>query len=217
MARQKRNTKQSAAHPRKPRRPERHAVVGLRIIGGQFRSRRLEYSGDPRTRPMKDRLREAVFNLIGPDIRDKHAVDLFAGTGALAFEALSRGAARATLIEQHRPTAAVIRQNAAILGVQSQAEIVVGNTFFWVHRRPRLGDAPWVVFCSPPYDFFVERLDDMLTLLAELMQSAPAESIFAVEADARFDFQGLPDPADWDVRAYPPAVVGIYRKEPCNC
>ena len=78
-------------------------AAGLRIIGGEFRGRRLHYSGDRRTRPMKDRLREAVFNLIGPDIRGKHAIDLFAGTGALALESLSRGAKSATLIEQHHP------------------------------------------------------------------------------------------------------------------
>ena len=53
----------------------------------------------------------------------------------------------------------------------------------------------------------------MLELIAGLIQSAPAGSVFVVEADARFDFQTLPDPQAWDVRSYPPAVVGIYRKE----
>ncbi len=64
----------------------------LRIVGGQLRRRRIQYSGDPRVRPMKDRTREALFNLIGPIASDVYAVDLFAGTGALALEALSRGA-----------------------------------------------------------------------------------------------------------------------------
>ena len=65
--------------------------VGVRIIGGKFRGRKLEYSGDPRTRPMKDRVREALFNLLGHGVEGKVAIDLFAGTGALALEALSRG------------------------------------------------------------------------------------------------------------------------------
>ncbi len=60
----------------------------LRIIGGVHRGRKLEYSGDPRTRPMKDRVREAVFNLLGPDVAGKYVIDLFAGTGALGLEAL---------------------------------------------------------------------------------------------------------------------------------
>jgi 16S rRNA (guanine966-N2)-methyltransferase len=203
--------------------------AGLRIIGGQFRGRRLHYSGDLRTRPMKDRLREAIFNLIGPDIRGKHAIDLFAGTGALALEAVSRGAGRATLVEQHNPTADIIRQNIAELGVQQRAEVVVGNTFIWwkLQNKPisdpaslgvtpaslRFDDTPWAVFCSPPYDFYVERTDEMLELLTGLIGAAPQESVFVVEADGRFDVQRLPDAQAWDVRTYQPAVVGIFRKE----
>ena len=211
MARQNRKPKPTAAG--RAARRATQPVVGLRIIGGRFRGRRLRYGGDPRTRPMKDRLREAVFNLIGPGIRGTHALDLFAGTGALGLEALSRGAARATLIEQHRPTAAVIRENVAALGVQEQAEVVVGNVFVWFRRTPELGPLPWVVFCSPPYDFYVQRAGEMLELLAGLIASAPPGSVFVVEADGRFDFSQLPDPPAWDVRQYPPAVVGLLRKE----
>ncbi len=87
----------------------------LRIIGGKFARRRLKYTGDPRTRPMKDRVREALFNLVGPSVIDAHAIDLFAGTGALGLEALSRGAARATFVERHYPTAATIKENIATL------------------------------------------------------------------------------------------------------
>ena len=184
----------------------------LRIVGGRFRGRKLHYGGDRRLRPMKDRVREAVFNLVGPAVRGKHAIDLFAGTGALAMEALSRGAQRATLIEQHVPTAAIIRQNIAILDVQPVCDVVTANVFIWLKRQPQLGPAPWIVFSSPPYDFYVDREDEMLGLLDRLMGLAPAESIFVVESDKRFDFQRLPDPQSWKVRSYPPAVVGIYRK-----
>jgi 16S rRNA (guanine966-N2)-methyltransferase len=196
-------------------RDDPNAVVGLRIIGGQLRGRKLQYSGDLRTRPMKDRLREAIFNLVGPSVRNAHAIDLFAGTGALALEALSRGAARATLVEQHYPTAGIIRQNIATLGVEQQAEIVVGNTFIW--REKQLGllptEKPWVVFCSPPYEFYISRKEEMLELIAGFLAAMPAESMFVVEADARFDPETLPDPTAWDVRTYSPAVVAIYRKE----
>jgi 16S rRNA (guanine966-N2)-methyltransferase len=68
------------------------------------------------------------------------------------------------------------------------------------------------VFSSPPYDFYVERSEEMLDLLAGLIQAAPEESVFVVEADGRFDFGRLPCPLQWDVRSYPPAVVGIFRK-----
>ena len=208
----KRNPRSAKPHSR----TDVDSPAGLRIIGGTMRGRKLLYSGDPRTRPMKDRVREAIFNLIGPAIRGKHAVDLFAGTGALGLEAVSRGAHRATLVEQHYPTANSIRQNIATLDVAQQTEVIPGNVFIWWKKtgkpfRAALG-IPWVVFCSPPYDFFVSRTEEMLELIAGMIQAAPTDSLFIVEADARFDFQTLPDSQAWDVRAYLPAVVGIYRK-----
>ncbi|MGA2060376.1 MAG: RsmD family RNA methyltransferase [Thermoguttaceae bacterium] len=204
----RKNSSQKGNQTGKPR----AETVGLRIIGGRFRRRKLLYSGEIRTRPMKDRLREAVFNLIGDEIEGSHAIDLFAGTGALGLEALSRGAARATLIEQHYPTADIIRQNVSALGVQSQTEIVPGNVFIWNKRRGDLGKASWLVFCSPPYDFYVSRSGEMLELLGGLIQAAPVKSIFVVEADERFDYALLKDPQAWDVRSYPPAFIGVYRK-----
>ena len=198
-------------HGRTPRRAG-GTPVGLRIIGGRFRGRKLDYCGDPHVRPMKDRVREAVFNLVGPSVQGKHAVDLFAGTGALGLEAISRGAERATLIEQHVPTAAVIRRNVARLEVESLCEVVTANVFFWAGQPPELGATPWLVFSSPPYDFYVDRAGEMLDLVGGLIDSAPAESVFVVESDGRFDPAELPDPGAWDVRRYPPAVVAIYRK-----
>ena len=83
------------ARDRPTRRPKSSGCAStLRIIGGRLRGSVIEYHGDPRTRPMKDRVREAAFNLIGPQVVGTFAIDLFAGTGALAFEALSRGAVR---------------------------------------------------------------------------------------------------------------------------
>ena len=177
-----------------------------------MRGRSLAYSGDLRTRPMKDRVREAGFNLLGPAIKGTHAIDLFAGTGALAFEALSRGAARATLIERHFPTARIIEQNAATLEVADRIATFKADAFLWARRLPDLGSLPWVVFCSPPFAFYTERKDDMLGLIRTLMEKAPAESQFMVEADESFDMELLPQAADWDVRTYPPAVIAILHR-----
>jgi 16S rRNA (guanine966-N2)-methyltransferase len=209
----KKNRKQDSPSARRNDQKSVDAVAGLRIIGGRLRGRKLRYSGDLRTRPMKDRLREAIFNLIGPSIRGKHAIDLFAGTGALALESLSRGADRATLVEQHYPTAAIIRENIVTLGLEQQAEVTPGNAFIWAQRQRLPIDKPWAVFCSPPYDFYVERAGEMHELIAGMINAAPNDSVFVVEADARFDFATLPNPEAWDVRPYSPAVVGIYRKE----
>jgi len=184
-------------------------VVGLRIIGGSLRGRKLAYTGDVRTRPMKDRVREAVFNLLGSQVKGSHAVDLFAGTGALGIEALSRGAQRATFIERHLPTANLVKQNAAALGISDQTEIIFGDAFrFTADIRP-IGDEPLTIFCSPPYDFYIERKPEMLALIARWTCICPAGSQIVVEADERFDLRELPNHEQWDVRTYSPAMVAI--------
>ncbi len=162
---------------------------------------------------MKDRVREAVFNLLGPGVRETHAIDLFAGTGALGLEALSRGAVRATFIEQHFPTAAILKQNIALVEMESVCQVVTANTFAWFRAQPDLGLERWLVFASPPYEFYVSRTEEMLSLISGLMSAAPPGSLFAVESDVRFDFALLPQPEQWDVREYLPAVVGVWEKE----
>jgi 16S rRNA (guanine966-N2)-methyltransferase len=215
----KRSRRESAA-PRRPAVPAEAPQVDSppRIIGGELRGKRLSYSGDVRTRPMKDRVREAVFNLLGPSVKGQHVLDLFAGTGALGFEALSRGAERATFCEQHFPTADLIRKSAEALGVLAQCQILPANTFIQFRRPepiPNLTnpEQPWTVFVSPPYAFFVERQAEMLRLIETVCERAPAGSIVVVEADKQFDFGLLPHAEAWDVRDYSPAIVGLWHKE----
>jgi 16S rRNA (guanine966-N2)-methyltransferase len=162
---------------------------------------------------MKDRVREALFNLLSTTVRGKVAIDLFAGTGALGLEALSRGAARAVFIERHRLTAQTITRNAVTLGAEARVTVTSADTFLWAKRLPDLGADPWVVFCSPPYEFYDSRKGDMLELLSDLIGSSPPNSLFAVEFDNRFDSHELPYPDQWDVRAYAPAILGIWEKQ----
>ena len=195
----------------------------VRIIGGQFRGRRLRYHGDPIVRPMKHRTREAIFNLVTTDAVGRHVIDLFAGTGALGLEALSRGAVSATFIEKHVPSAKIIEENIRTLEVADRATLLVTSAFLWVKRDlPSFAEnqkLSWLVFCSPPYAFYDERRDEMYDLIQQIQRYAPATSVLVVEADERLDFQALSregasnERGQWNVRSYPPAVVGIWRKE----
>jgi len=160
---------------------------------------------------MKDRVREAVFNLVGPAIVGSHAFDLFAGTGAMGLEAVSRGAARATFVERHFPTAALIRQTIRDLEVADFTEIVSGDVFHWSRHLPAGDGEHWTIFVCPPYDLWVAEHDEMCALVVRVLEGAPPESIVVVESDERFGYAGLPRAAAWDVRMYPPAVVGILR------
>ena len=189
--------------------------LGLRIIGGKFRGRKLQYVGDNRVRPMKDRVREAVFNLIGPVIKGMYAIDLFGGTGAIVIEAVSRGAVAATVIEIHLPTASLLKQNLETLDLLPICHLCKTDAFFWVKNEAEhpSKESPWIVFCSPPYDFYVSRQAEMLEMLNRLVDLSPVGSIFVIEADHRFDVQLLPRiPEPNRIRSYPPAVVAIFYK-----
>jgi 16S rRNA (guanine966-N2)-methyltransferase len=193
----------------------------VRIIGGTFRGRRLAYHGDPVVRPMKHRTREAIFNLVSTECMGRHAIDLFAGTGALGLEALSRGAASATFIEKHVPSARIVEQNIRTLDVEDRAQLLVTSAFLWAKRDLVAADSappsdkPWLVFCSPPYSFFRDRLDEMRDLVFRIQQHAPSGSILIVEAEEPFNFRAVSDNdiQQWNVRGYSPAVVGIWRKQ----
>ena len=168
---------------------------------------------------MKHRTREAIFNLVSTECDGKHAIDLFAGTGALGLEALSRGAASATFIEKHVPSARIVESNIRTLGVEDRAILLVTSAFLWGKRdlpAAAAGGPPWLVFCSPPYAFYNERQEELFDLIRRIQEHAPAGSILIVEAEAPFDMGVFhsdenSDLRKWDVRAYSPAIIGIWR------
>ena len=153
-----------------------------------------------------------MFNLIGPAIKGLHALDLFAGTGAIGLEALSRGASQATFIERHIPTAKLIKENIAGLGVQDQCTVISANALIWTQQPETLPGEPWAVFISPPWEMFASQTADMLDLIQRMKTQAPPGSMIIVEADDPFDMSQLPDADQWRVRAYSPAVIGIWNQ-----
>ena len=183
-----------------------------RIIGGEYRNRRLEFVPDARTRPMKERVRESLFDLLGTDVKGAIALDLFAGSGAIGFEALSRGAAQSIFVERHFPTADTLRRSGRSLGVEDRIDVRSGDVLLWGRRMPDLPAASrWIVFVSPPWSFFAERPQELLTLIAAMIRAAPPGSTLVVEADASFDPAALPDPGAWETRPIPPAVLQFPR------
>lgn len=191
------------------------AAAAPRIIGGELRGRRLPHLPGGGTRPMKDRVRESLFDLIGTAVRGTLAIDLFAGTGALGFEALSRRASRCVFAERHFPTADALRRTARELGVADRCEVRPGDVLLWPRRFPALPtDAPWLVFVSPPWAMFAAtdpRHAELLALVTAVRGAAPAGSTLVVEADAGFDPATLPDATRWESRAIPPAVLHLLH------
>ncbi len=119
----------------------------MRLIGGTARGRRLVGPSSDGTRPLSDRAREALFNILGPGIRGERVLDLFAGTGAVGLEALSRGALSATFVEQGRAALGDIRANLDALGFAQQGSVVPGDALVFLARTRDQFD---VVFAGPP-------------------------------------------------------------------
>jgi 16S rRNA (guanine966-N2)-methyltransferase len=193
------------------------AGVGkLRIVGGKFRGRQITYSGDAVTRPMKDNTREALFNLVGGWVTGKACFDLFAGTGAVAIESLSRGATRAFLVERHFPTLKIIQENIDLLDPELPAEVCGGDSFFWsrqfLQQPDRWPAEPWIVFICPPYALFQSHSEELLAMIEGFLQAAPPDSLIVVESDQSFDSTRLPLASAWDSRLYAPAVLSVYKK-----
>jgi 16S rRNA (guanine(966)-N(2))-methyltransferase RsmD len=133
----------------------------MRVIAGEFRSRVLKTLPGMETRPTPDRLRESLFNVLAPEIDGVVFMDAYAGTGAVGIEAVSRGAARAILIEKSRSAANVIRENVAALKLAGRIEVLHGRVLQYLpHRKAD------IVFLDPPYDMEKEY-SEALELLAE--------------------------------------------------
>ncbi|WJW75749.1 16S rRNA (guanine(966)-N(2))-methyltransferase RsmD [Thiohalobacter sp. IOR34] len=119
----------------------------LRIIGGEWRGRRLPFADVPGLRPTPDRVRETLFNWLTPRIHGAACLDLFAGSGALGFEAASRGAARVVLVERHPAAVACLRDNQQRLGCP-RIEVVAADALTYLQGEPQPFDG---VFLDPPF------------------------------------------------------------------
>lgn len=122
----------------------------MRITGGTLRSRRIDAPAGDRTRPTSDRVREALFSVLAHhvDLEGAAVVDAFAGSGALAFEAISRGAARAFLLEEARAAARAIEANVRALDLAAQVSLLVGDA---TRTVARVSGPVRVLFADPPY------------------------------------------------------------------
>ncbi len=159
----------------------------VRIIGGEFGGRRLGFPDQRGLRPTADRVRETLFNWLAPHLPGARVLDLFAGSGALGLEALSRGADAVLLVEQQRAVAQKLRDNVALLGAGERARVFQGDA------RRLLVDAPDrpfdIIFVDPPYA--AGLLAGILPLLAQHGWLAPDAWIY-LEQDSSHDWPDMP-------------------------
>ncbi|HEX9801802.1 MAG TPA: 16S rRNA (guanine(966)-N(2))-methyltransferase RsmD [Gammaproteobacteria bacterium] len=162
----------------------------LRIIGGQWRGRKLRFADGEGLRPTTDRVRETLFNWLQPVIAGARCLDLFSGSGALGLEALSRGAAKVVFIERNPQAVRALKGNLELLQA-GNAELHQADALAWLRGEATPFD---VIFLDPP--FRQELLTPALSLLAEGGWVAPGARIY-IELESE---QGEPElPSGWEL------------------
>jgi len=171
----------------------------MRIVAGEWRGRTIRPPNDGRVRPTADRVREAWMSIVRPHIADALVLDLFAGSGALGLEALSRGAARADFVEVSAASLRAIHENAEALGAGERAVIHRGDALRFLDGLP--ADAYDLAFADPPYGH------GLAAQVAERWLAVPFAGVLGIEHSTRDAM-----PAGGDMRRYGTTAITFYRR-----
>ena len=172
----------------------------MRIVAGQWRGRRIAAPPGKDVRPTLDRVREAWMSIVQPYIVGAKVVDLFAGSGALGLEALSRGAAETHFVERHAKTFAVLQQNAETLGAGSSAVLHRQDVFRFLRG---VGEGEYdIAVADPPYG------GDDAAKLAACWLEKPFAKLLGIEHNSRVALPGNPD-----ARKYGTTAISFFRQD----
>ena len=175
----------------------------MRIISGRLKGRLFESPGGHKTHPMGERVKSALFNSLG-DISGLTVLDTYAGTGALSFEALSRGAKHATMIELDPAAVRTLQANIQSLGLSDAASLVPGNCVGWSNRST---DQEFdIVFCDPPYDAV------LITTIAKLARHVSREGILVLSWPRHVGLEPIPGFEAIRSQNYAAALLVFYKR-----
>ena len=174
----------------------------IRIVAGTLRGRKLNCVVHEGMRPTPQMVREALFSILGNAVPGRVFYDVFAGTGVVGLEAVSRGASSARLIEADSRQANDIQRYANEFGIADKAQVIKADVYRWAERWVPVGAAPVNLFLSPPFPDLTEKAAEFLALVRVLLEKAPAASVLTIQAEEGFPLDQVPHPAAWDVRHY---------------
>jgi 16S rRNA (guanine966-N2)-methyltransferase len=185
--------------------------VHVRIIAGEFRSRQILAPKTDATRPITDRVKQSLFDIVAPLLEGAVVYDCFAGTGSMGLECLSRGAARAVFFEADRSALGRLKKNIAALGVEERSSVVSGDLFkyFATAAAPGMGAA--VIFLDPPYRFLREQPERLQKLSERLADHLSSEGVVVFRHDAA-DRLELPGLVRADERTYGGMTLEFLRR-----
>jgi 16S rRNA (guanine966-N2)-methyltransferase len=188
----------------------------MRIIAGEFGGRKLLPPAGEVTRPITDRAKQSLFDVITPLIEGARVYDCFSGTGSMGLECLSRGAKFATFFEADRPALARLSQNIMAVKVGDRSRVISGDLFKWFERtntRPTTAGeiGAELVFLDPPYRFLTERRDELLQLALHLTHAHLSPGAIVVFRHDLKDKLDLPHLERYDERDYGEMAIELLR------
>ncbi len=179
--------------------------MNIRLIAGTYGGRIIEGSGSDRTHPMGERIRNALFNKLSSEIEGAVVLDAFAGSGSLGLEAISRGAARAVLVERDRVAQNIITKNIKTVGAESQTKLVKASVANWMETN---AEAQFdIIFADPPYH------DMQLSTVMKLIGLLKPNGLMVLSYPGRGEAPTELGVVVVDNRSYGDAALAFYRKK----
>jgi len=180
----------------------------MRVVAGRWRGRRLAAPTGGRVRPTTDRVKEAIFSILGDDVHGALVLDLCCGAGGLGIEALSRGAREVVFVDRDRRALAAVRENLAVCGAgPDEARLVTGEATGWLGGPAFApGTGPWMMLADPPYGY------GLASELADVLAARTGEGDFRVAILEHGDDESpSADGMLADTRHYGTSVITILR------
>lgn len=179
--------------------------MNIRIISGEFGGRVIDAPSGRRMHPMGERIRNALFNSVGSEIKEATVLDAFAGTGAIGFEALSRGAKHVTFVERDRLLQKIIAGNIERLGVEDRTDIIKSSVNNWISTsKPEAYD---VIFADPPYT------DPQLSTASKLFSLLKPNALMVLSHPGKGEVPTKNGVVVVDNRSYGNAYLTFYRRD----
>src|SRR5438132_8289604 len=173
----------------------------LRIVAGAQRGRKLAWVFNPQLRPTPDRVREALFNILREAVAGRAFIDVFAGSGIVGLEALSRGAADVLFLERDARQAQDIERHVRDFGYADRARVQRADVYRWAEAWQPPAE-PVTVFVSPPFKDIQHHPEDLLLLIERLQRTMPPDSALVLQSEKHSPLDGQAALAGWDQRAY---------------
>jgi 16S rRNA (guanine(966)-N(2))-methyltransferase RsmD len=184
----------------------------IRIVAGSLRGRKLTCDVHPAMRPTPQMVREALFSILGDAVPDRPFFDVFAGTGVIGMEALSRGASRVTFVERDFRLTDAIDKHVRDFQVADKARVARSDVYRWIERWQAPAE-PATVFVSPPFGDFERRAEELHGILNELRQRVAPGSVVVLQAEESEFLEMLPGRAEADERKYGRNHLLFWLKE----